>query len=133
MNTDVIVQAILKLNNILLGAAKKSCFVKRSKVQSKHKIHQTQDWFTKECRDRRTLLRRYSKDLSNNPFDKRKRKKILDARNAYKKVCRKSEKAYRPNKLMEIGQGDPKMFWSIVNKMNNWGKKTGRPSRKYIP
>ena len=85
MNTDVINQAILKLNNNLLGAAKKSCFVKRSKVQSKHKIHQTQDWFTKECRDRRTLLRRYSKDLPNNPFDKTKRKKILDASNAYKR------------------------------------------------
>ena len=66
MTSGNIFQGIIQLNNILLGAAKKSCFVKRSKVQRKHKIHQTQDWFTKECRGRRNIMRRYSKDLSTN-------------------------------------------------------------------
>ena len=34
------------------------------------------------------------------------------------------KKTYRhhlTNKLMEIGQNDQKMFWSIINQMDNWG------------
>ncbi len=56
------------------------------------------------------LLRKYSKELSTSPFDKTKRKKYIEARAAYKKMCRKAEAEHRKHltkKLIEIGQNDP--------------------------
>ena len=89
------------------------------------KTQKTQDWFTRQCKARRDLLKQCSKDLAANPFDKLKRQRFVKARVAYKKVCRKTETAYRhrlTEKPLEIGQNDPKTFWSTINKMNNWGK-----------
>ena len=126
MTSDNIDVGISKLNDILVSAAKKSGFIKRSKLEKKHKTQNTQNWFTKECKGRRDVFRQCSKKNSNNPFDRNIRKKFIDARAAYKKICRKSEKSYRHHltkKLMEIGQNEPKLFWKIVNQMNNWGKK----------
>ena len=43
----------------------------------------------------------------------------------YKRACRNAEKQARQrlkDKLMNIGMNNPKSFWSIINKMNNWGK-----------
>ena len=111
------------VNNILLNAAKKCNFVKRQKTQKIHPVENSQDWFTKECKIRRNIMRLHGKDISKNPFDKMKRKKFLEARATYKKPCRKSEKSYRQNlthKLMEIGLNNPKTFWNIIKKMNNW-------------
>ena len=34
---------------------------------------------------------------------------------------------------MEIGQNDPKSFWHIINKMNNWGKKQIDPADNISP
>ena len=79
---------------------------------------------------RRKLLRKYSKDLSNNPFDKSKDLLFVTARSRYKKACRNAEKSYRANltkQLMEIGQNDPKQLWSLINRMNNWGKQQVDP------
>ena len=48
-------------------------------------------------------------------------------------MCRKAEKAYRRNltkQLIEMGQKDPKLFWSTITKMNNWGSKRTDPSDK---
>ena len=130
-NSETIDKGISLLNDILLKAAKKSCFVKRLKTNRKHKKSQTQDWFNKECKGRRDILRQYSKALTISPFDKTKRQKFLRARAEYKKICRKAEKAYRhhlTDKLMKIGQSDPKTFWVIINRMNNWGKKQIDPA-----
>ena len=115
----------------MVRAANKSCFVKRFKTHRKHQKSQTQNWFNKECKGRRQVLRQYSKALSIAPFDKTKRQQFLKARAEYKKICRKAEKAYRhhlTDKLMEIGQNDPKTFWIIINRMNNWGKEQIDPA-----
>ena len=80
---------------------------------------------------RRDILRKYSKAITIAPFDKTKRQQFLKARAEYKKICRKAEKAYRhhlTDKLMKIGQNDPKSFWIIINRMNNWGKKQIDPA-----
>ena len=125
INSENIDEGISQLNDILLRAARKSCFIKRFKSQQKHNIRKTQNWFNKECKARRDILRQSSKMLSSTPFDKIKRQQFLKARSTYKKVCRQAEKAYRynlTNKLKEIGKKDPKTFWNIINKMNNWGK-----------
>ena len=125
------------MNTILLNAAKKASLAKIVKKDKKlHKKRHTQEWFTKDCIARQKLLRQCSKDLSNNPFDKTRRKRFIEARAAYKKVCRKAEAVYRQHltkKLIEIGQNDPKLFWSTITKMNNWGKKKTDPSDKITP
>ena len=43
----------------------------------------------------------------------------------YKHTYRKAEKQGRKEltqKLFEVGMNDPKSFWTIVSKMNNWDK-----------
>ena len=69
-------------------------------------------------------MRNYSRQLSRNPFDREKLALFSKARLAYKKLCKKSEKEYRnflTNKLTDAALKDPKQFWSIIKKMNNWG------------
>ena len=131
INSENIEEGISQLNDILLRAAKKSCFIKRFKSQRKHKKDNTNNWFNKECKARRDILRQYSKNLSITPFDRTKRQRFLTARSTYKKVCKKAEKTYRRNltdKLKEIGHNDPKTFWSIISRMNNWGKNQTDPA-----
>ena len=137
INHEVIDQGISKINNILLNAAKKASFSKRVKNKTKmNRKTNTQEWYTKECKIRQKLLRQSSRALSTNPFDKTKRTRFIQARAAYKKVCRKAEAAYRHNltkKLIQIGQNDPKLFWSTITKMNNWGNQRTDPSDKISP
>jgi hypothetical protein len=136
VNNEMIDKGISKMNTILLNAAKKAFFVKTVKNKKTHKKRHTQDWFTRECKARQNIFRQYSKDLSANPFDKIKRQRFVKARGAYKKACRKAETAYRHHltkKLIEIGQNDPKLFWSTINKMNNWGKKKIDPAENISP
>ena len=133
ISTVEIDEGIVLVNNILLNVAKKANFVKIHKAHSRHKVVNTQDWFTKECRIRRNVRRQRGRELSKNPFNKGIRKKYLDARTAYKRTCRKSEKSYRQrltHKLMGIGLNNPKTFWDIIKKMNNWGKKQVDPADK---
>ena len=136
-NFEEIDKGVCKMNTILLDAAKKASFAIRIKTDKKvHKKQYPQDWFSKECRSRQKLLRIYSKDLSNSPFDKTKRKKYIEARAAYKKVCRKAEAIHRKHltkKLIDIGQNDPKLFWATITKMNSWGKKKTDPADKISP
>ena len=64
------------------------------------------------------------------------RKKYLEARAAYKRVCRKAERNYRQwltKQLVEMGQADPKKFWQLISKMNRWGKEKIEPADKISP
>ena len=66
-----------------------------------------------------------------NPFDREKRCNFTKARTEYKKMCRKSEAESRrklTKKLIELGQNDPKLFWSTIKEMNNWGKEKTDPT-----
>ena len=95
ISTVEIDEGIVLVNNILLNAAKKANFDKIHKAHSRHQVVNTQDWFTEECRIRRNITRQHGRELSKNPFNKGIRKKYLDARTAYKRTCRKSEKSDR--------------------------------------
>ena len=129
------------MNNILINAAKRASFGKRAgkgnKTNKKPKTNrQAHVWYTNECKNREKLLRKYSKELSCNPFDKAKRHKFVKARAEYKKVCRKAEAESRrqlTKKLIEIGQSDPKLFWSTIKKMNTWGKTQTDPTDNIKP
>ena len=79
----------------------------------------SQSWYTKECKGRQNILRKRSKDLSTSPFDRNKRQEFVKARADYKKICRKTESAGRrllKEKLIEIGQNNPKLFWKTIKK-----------------
>ena len=117
---------IRHLNEVILDAAKRS-FRGKNMASSKPRgrKQKTKAWFNKECAKLRKNLRRHSRDLSTSPFDRQKLYLYNKAKMKYKRACRKAEKQCRKilkEKLLEIGVNDPKNFWSIINKMNNWGK-----------
>ena len=132
IDSDEVNNNIAEFENIILLAARKS-FPVTSKRGSKQK---SKKWFSGECVKYRKVLRECSRNLSRNPFNREKLTLFSKARMAYKKICRKSEKEYRrflTGKLMNIGQRDPKQFWSIINKMNNWGKERTDPTEQIRP
>ena len=136
ISSENIEEGLTQLNDILFASAKKSCFIQRFKNNRKHKKRKTHEWFNKDCKTKRTILRQHSKDWSKNPFNVETRHKYVCARSIYKKACRKSEKLYRENltnNLMKIGQNDPKKFWCIINKMNHWGKEKTDPADAISP
>ena len=115
------------LNVILVNSAKKSFLLpkKHNKSKSrKNKKHNNKKWFNKECANYRKILRKYSRNLSSNPFNRNTLNLFQKFRTRYKSVCRKAEKQYRrhlTDQLLHLELNDPKRFRGIINKMNNWG------------
>ena len=63
--------------------------------------------------------------MAKHPFDKQKQFEYVKTRNKYKWTCRKAEKKCRnelTKKLFELGLNNPKEFWNIIKKLNDWGK-----------
>ena len=80
---------------------------------------------TRDCGALQKLLRRQCRGLAKHPFDKQRRHAYIKTRNEYKRACRGSEKRCRhelTKKLLNVGLSDPKGFWNIIKKMNDWGK-----------
>ena len=118
---DRIDNAISVLNNILLSAALKSFPTKRRQKNAAKSKKKGNNWFDRECMKYKKKFRNACKLMSKCPFDKTLRTKFLESRAAYKKICRKAEKESRrrlTKQLIELGQGDPKTFWNIIDKMN---------------
>ena len=114
---------VIKLNDLIIDSAMKTCPVRTRGNAKKKKGKKC--WFNKECSKLQRLLRRQCRDLSKHPYDKQKCHLYIKTRNEYKRTCRKAEKNSRnelTKKLFNIGLNDPKGFWNIINKMNNWGK-----------
>ena len=120
---------ITRLNDVILDAAKRTFPVKKTpnKIPKRNNTanRKSKAWFSKECMKLRKLLRKHSRDLSSSPFDRQKLSRYLKVKNEYKRTCRKAEQKSRQlltKKLMNIGINDPQNFWTIINKMNSWGK-----------
>ena len=131
-NSEDVDRGITKMNTILVNAAKKASFAKRSKCDRNTKKQQPthHDWYNRDCKAKQRFLIQCSKKLSSNPFDRERRQIFTKARAEYKKVCRKAETIGRQKltkKLIELGQNDPKKFWDTIKKMNNWGEKKTDP------
>ena len=96
INREQIDNSIGMLNDILLSAAKKSLmFKKASKKGGKNTSPKTgnkSDWYTKECKARRDILRKHSRNLCRTPFSRKNHDSLLKARSIYKKTCRNAEK-----------------------------------------
>ena len=124
---EEVLNSVSCLNEVLLSAAKKS-FLPQKKRKAKGKKNKAQNnkkWFNKECAKYRKILRKYSRNLSSRQFDRNTLHLFQKYRLKYKSVCRKAEKQYRQHltkQLLNIEQNNPKQFWDIINKMNNWGK-----------
>ena len=122
--------SIFRLNEVILNSAKRSFPIK--KIHNKNNCkktrpnkHKTKKWYNKECKKYRNILRKRSRELSMTPFDRHKLQLFTKARMEYKRVCRNAEKQYRKfltAQLMDTEMNDPRSFWGIINKMNNWGK-----------
>ena len=88
-NGEDVDRGISKMNNILINAAKKASFTKRSANEKKVTKQHTHEWHDRECKARQRILRQCSKKVSLS------RHKFIKARANYKKVCRKAESASR--------------------------------------
>ena len=125
---DDVLCSISRLNDVLLSAGKRSFLPRNNDKKTKANKptkHKSKKWFNKECAKYRQILRKYSRNLSTRPFDRNTLNLFQKCRNEYKSVCRKAEKQYRhylTEKLCNIEQNDPKVFWNIIKQMNNWGK-----------
>ena len=123
---------VTQLNEILLTTAKISLLCKRKSDKSKPpKEHKKYNWFNEDYQSRRVAVRKYGRILSRKRFCRRNFDLFEKARSAYKKTLRKAEKDYLgflTKKLMNIGENDPRLFRSIVNKMNKWGKEQTDPA-----
>ena len=120
---------ISSINDVLTSSGKKVFHggVPKRKIPNKKKKMNSDSkaWYTKECKSARDVLRHRSKELSKDPFNKSKKQDFVKARTLYKKTCRKAGNAYRAllsKQLLDIGMTNPKMFWTLIEKMNNWGK-----------
>ena len=136
MDQNSIDNCITLLDEALTTSARKvfPCIIKGKNKQKNKKT--LNGWYTKKCKALRDALRHRSKALSNAPFNKTNRDLFVKARTAYKNTCRKAEKAHRKQltkQLLEMGKNDPKMFWNIIDKMNNWGKSKSDPSDSIAP
>ena len=130
-NRESIDNIIIQVNDMLLGAAKKASLIKKSKSLLPKKKENSHKWYDKECKASQRILRQQSKKLSEYPFDKKVRHDYVKARNRYKSICRKAESTARhklTQKLMNLGQTDPKLFWNTIKEMNNWGKTKNDPT-----
>ena len=136
LTTIAIDNCIGILNDALIASSKKSFAFRKVSNKIKPRRHKSKNWFTKECKARRTVLRQRSKALSSEPFSRINRDLFVKARTAYKSTCRKAEREYRKSltkQLLEIGKHDPKSFWNIIDKMNNWGKQRSDPADNITP
>ena len=127
---------ISKLNDLLIDSAIKTFPGNSGKRKTKKTKNTGKCWFTKECSSLKNLLRRQCRDLAKHPFDKNKRHTYIKTRNEYKRACRKAESKCRKEltkKLLDIGLNDPKGFWNIISKMNNWGKEKTDESDQIKP
>ena len=123
------------LGNILISAAKRS-FPQKKNFKKRKRKQKGKSWFNDECKKHQKSLRNASNLLSKSPFDKNLRKKYVERRASYRKICRKTEKENRKKltkQLLELGLNDPNMFWKIICKMNNWGKNKGDPADGIAP
>ena len=110
--------------------------INKKTVKMKPNDRKKHDWYSKECKMRRDIFRKHSRNLSRNPFCKRNLDMFLKSRSEYKKACRKAEKEFR-NSLREQLQNttkyEPKKFWNIIKKMNTWGRQQHDPVDNVSP
>ena len=126
---------IKDINHILLTSAEKTFFSQKGKRNTK-KEKPKKKWFNNKCKAEKTRLRSICKQLSKDPFNKNIRDKYVKARAKYKRECRIAEREQRnflTNKLIQITEGDPKKFWTLVGEMNRWGKGKIDPSVNIEP
>ena len=117
--------SISKLNELLIDSAVKSFPGNSRKKTQRKKESFNKNWFDKNCKALRKIFRKKCQDITKHPFDKQKRYEYVRTRNEYKRACRKAEKNSRnelTKKLLNIGLNNPKEFWNIIKKMNDWGK-----------
>ena len=79
----------------------------------------------RECRKTKGVLNRAEKEYKKDPFNRNKKELLFTARKIFKRICRESEKNFR-NKLTDmfskIEGKNPKEFWNLIKKMQQWGK-----------
>ena len=93
-------------------------------------------WFDNECAKLRKAHRRALAKVNKNPFDRHLQQVALHSRKEYKKACKAAERKLREkvvNKLMDIRETDPKLFWDTLKKMKEWGRETPDPSESIPP
>ena len=136
---DTFLKGVKLINSVLVEAAKESFLPKkRRRIPRKGaKVKKGKQWYSRECASYKSVLRKYGRKLSSSPFDRNTLSLFQKSKKDYKKACRKAEKEYRLKMIEKLKDiqltEDPKDFWNMIKKMNNWGNEKNDDTDKISP
>ena len=90
------------------------------KTKQKKTCHRP--WFTQSCRDLRYSVKMYEKLVNRFPFNGQYRQNFYTYRSKYRRLCKYEEKKFIQNICNELSQNvdcNPKVFWELINKIEN--------------
>ena len=127
MNTDFTdsEKAVTAFNTILIENAKKSAkFITKMPVLNCKKLKR-KTWTSDNCIDLHTSVKNYAKLVNKFPYKMEYRKKFYSLRSKLRRLCRYEEKQYKKKictELTNISDKNPKIFWNLLNKLENKSK-----------
>ncbi|CAC5375985.1 unnamed protein product [Mytilus coruscus] len=112
-----------KFNSNLIETANMSTkFIKRGKPK-RDKSNKTRKntWFSESCEALRISVNNFEKLVNKFPFNAEYRKSFYTFRSCFRRRCKYEEKQYKEkicNKLDNCVESNPKVFWKLINKLD---------------
>ncbi|CAC5392458.1 unnamed protein product [Mytilus coruscus] len=112
-----------EFNSILIETANMSTkFIKRGKPKrDKSNKTRKKPWFSESCEDLRISVKNYEKLVNKFPFKAEYRKSFYTFRSHFRRRCKYEEKQYKEkicNDLDSCVESNPKVFWKLINKLD---------------
>lgn len=130
-------EAVTDLNSIMIENARKSAKLITKSVKIKNKKIHKKPWTSDNCKDLHTSVKNYQKLVSKFPYNGEYRKKFYTLRSKLRRLCKYEEKQYKKKictELSSASEKDPKLFWNLLNKLENKQKSdhTKLPCKSFI-
>ncbi|CAC5402488.1 unnamed protein product [Mytilus coruscus] len=112
-----------EFNSILLETANMSTkFIKRGKPKrDKSNKSRKKPWFSESCEELRISVKNYEKLVNKFPFNAEYRKSFYTFRSRFRRRCKYAEKQYKEKICDELDncvESNPKVFWKLINKLD---------------
>ena len=117
--------AVQKLTDIITDIANQCQAIRRINFRKSQKKIRKPVWHSPYIWNLRKQIINLSRDLGNNPYNRRLRHLCFSKWKEYRKLNQKSKKLYRQkliDKLYDLKDNDPKAFWQILEKINELNK-----------
>ena len=118
-NSDEITDSF---NCIIQECAFQSAKYVKSNPKIKQRKVSHKPWFTQSCKDLRYSVKMYEKLVNRSPSNGQYRKNFYTYRSKYRRLCKYEEKKFKQNICNELLQNvdcNPKVFWKLINKLDN--------------